>query len=66
MEDAVYREFLVLEKSHWWFRGRRAIFISLLDKYLGRDPGSTREIMDLGCGVGRVASHIAPRDLEGA
>ncbi len=39
MEDAVYREFLELEKTHWWFRGRRAIFISLLDRYLGRRAG---------------------------
>lgn len=52
MEDAVYREFLELEQGHWWFRGRRAIFISLLDRHLRRDPGGARLIMDLGCGVG--------------
>jgi len=52
MEDAVYREFLQLEQSHWWFQGRRAIFISLLDRYVGRKPDSGRWLMDLGCGVG--------------
>lgn len=52
MEDAVYQEFLDLEADHWWFRGRRAIFISLLDTFVGRQPGSDRLLMDLGCGVG--------------
>ncbi len=52
MEDAVYQEFLALEANHWWFRGRRAIFTSLLDRFLGRDKGGARKIMDLGCGVG--------------
>jgi SAM-dependent methyltransferase len=58
MEDAVYREFLELEQVHWWFRGRRAIFISLLDRHLGRDPGGPRRIMDLGCGVGGMLGQL--------
>jgi SAM-dependent methyltransferase len=52
MEDTVYKEFLELEDGHWWFRGRRAIFISLLDTYLGRDRPEGRLVMDVGCGVG--------------
>jgi SAM-dependent methyltransferase len=59
MEDAVYREFLELEQRHWWFRGRRAIFISLLDRHLGRAPDSGRRIMDLGCGVGGMIEPLA-------
>ncbi len=52
MEASVYQEFLELEQGHWWFRGRRAIFISLLDTYLRRERIGERLIMDLGCGVG--------------
>ncbi len=52
MEDTVYKEFLELEDGHWWFRGRRTIFISLLDRFLGRQPDSGRMVMDVGCGVG--------------
>ena len=52
MEDAVYQEFLDLEADHWWFQGRRAIFVSLLDRFVGRRKNSDRLLMDLGCGVG--------------
>ena len=52
MEDAVYREFLELERAHWWFRGRRTIFVSLLDRHLGRRRDDRRLILDVGCGVG--------------
>lgn len=58
MEDAVYREFLELEQTHWWFRGRRAIFIDLLDRHLGRRKDSPRRIMDLGCGVGGMLRQL--------
>ncbi len=59
MEDAVYQEFLELEQTHWWFRGRRAIFVSLLDSYVRRDPGGPRLLMDLGCGVGGMLEPMA-------
>lgn len=59
MEDAVYQEFLELEQDHWWFQGRRAIFVSLLDRYVGRDPGGERLLMDLGCGVGGMIGPMA-------
>lgn len=59
MEDAVYQEFLELEQTHWWFRGRRAIFISLLDTWLGRGRADERVVMDLGCGVGGMLGPLA-------
>jgi len=59
MEDAVYQEFLELEADHWWFRGRRAIFVSLLDRFVGREPDSGRLLMDLGCGVGGMLEPMA-------
>ena len=59
MEAAVYREFLELEQTHWWFRGRRAIFISLLDRFVRRDGGNHRVLMDLGCGVGGMLQPLS-------
>ena len=59
MEDAVYQEFLELERTHWWFRGRRAIFVSLLDRHLGRAPDGRRLILDVGCGVGGMLGPLA-------
>jgi len=59
MEDAVYQEFLELEQTHWWFRGRRAIFIALLDRYVRREPNGHRMVMDLGCGVGGMLQPLA-------
>jgi SAM-dependent methyltransferase len=58
MEDAVYREFLELERTHWWFRGRRAIFVALLDRHLGRRADGRRLILDLGCGVGGMLAQL--------
>jgi SAM-dependent methyltransferase len=59
MEDAVYQEFLELEQTHWWFRGRRAIFIALLDRYVQRRDDGQRLLMDLGCGVGGMLAPLA-------
>ncbi len=59
MEEAVYQEFLDLEQTHWWFRGRRAIFIALLDRHLRREAGGRRLVMDLGCGVGGMLAPLA-------
>jgi 2-polyprenyl-3-methyl-5-hydroxy-6-metoxy-1,4-benzoquinol methylase len=59
METAVYREFLELEQTHWWFRGRRAIFISLLDRFVGRRADGQRMLMDLGCGVGGMLQPLS-------
>jgi len=59
MEDAVYQEFLELEADHWWFRGRRAIFVSLLDRFVGRRADKRRVLLDLGCGVGGMLGPMA-------
>jgi SAM-dependent methyltransferase len=55
VEGLAYEQFRDLEKSHWWFLGRNAIFSSLLRERvvpsLRREPGSVRTL-DLGCGMG--------------
>lgn len=50
MEAQVYKQFLELEEHHWWFRGRRAVYIGLLKSHLGNLAGG--RALDLGCGLG--------------
>lgn len=50
MEAAAYRQFRELEEGHWWFRGRRAVYLGLLRHHLGSERPA--RILDLGCGVG--------------
>ncbi|HRX78440.1 MAG TPA: class I SAM-dependent methyltransferase [Pirellulaceae bacterium] len=50
MDEVANQQFLELEATHWWFRGRRRIFFHVLDKTLGNS--SSRRILDVGCGAG--------------
>jgi len=57
MEATAYRQFLELEKTHWWFRGRRTVYLGLLrDRLRDEKP---RRVLDLGCGMGGFLSGLA-------
>ena len=56
MEHEVYLATAALENSHWWFRGRRAIVRTVLDR-IGLRPGV--EIVELGCGTGVNLADLA-------
>ena len=69
MEATAYQQFLELEREHWWFRGRRTVYLGLLEHHLGgeRPP----RILDLGCGVGgflgglaRLGGRVFPTDIS--
>ncbi len=69
MEATAYRQFLELEKSHWWFRGRRTVYFGLLEHHL-RDA-RPRRVLDLGCGMGgfleglaRIGGRVVPSDVS--
>jgi SAM-dependent methyltransferase len=69
MEAAAYRQFRELEERHWWFRGRRAVYLGLLRHHLG--AARPAAALDLGCGVGgflgglaTLAGRVFPADLD--
>lgn len=50
MESQIYQQFLNLERNHWWFRGRRSVYLGLLQSHM---KGNTQgPALDLGCGLG--------------
>lgn len=57
MDKLAYQQFLDLEKTHWWFIGRRAIFFSLLDKFLTEKKDLL--ILDVGCGFGGMLDGLS-------
>jgi len=65
MDEVAYQQFRDLEKSHWWFQGRRAIFFSLLDRFMDavnqdhRGTGKDAIILDIGCGMGGMLPHLS-------
>jgi SAM-dependent methyltransferase len=71
MEAAAYRQFQALEEHHWWFRGRRAVYLALLRHHL--DGTRPRRVLDLGCGVGgflpgltEIGERVVAVDLDRA
>jgi 2-polyprenyl-3-methyl-5-hydroxy-6-metoxy-1,4-benzoquinol methylase len=55
VEREAFDLFASLQAEHWWFRGRRALYTSLLEHVLRRDlarePDGLR-VLDVGCGAG--------------
>jgi SAM-dependent methyltransferase len=58
MEKDFYRAYYALEGSHWWFIGRRRIFLAVLEAAVA---GRTRplDVLDFGCGTGAFLEHLA-------
>jgi len=49
MDHEFYREYAQIEDTHWWFRGRRAIFDRVLRPFEHRHDF---RILDIGFGTG--------------
>ena len=52
MEREAFKLFATLERDHWWFRGRRAVYLPLLEHALDGGPRRPLRLLDVGCGVG--------------
>lgn len=50
MERVVYDRMAELDELHWWYRARRDILASLIERRIGL-PGDAR-ILEIGCGTG--------------
>ncbi|MGI8413556.1 MAG: class I SAM-dependent methyltransferase [Solirubrobacteraceae bacterium] len=57
MEESAYRQFVELEESHFWFQGRRRIFLHLLDRALAGRSDAT--VLDVGCGAGGMLAQLS-------
>jgi SAM-dependent methyltransferase len=69
VQRVAIEQFARLERDHWWFRGRRAVYLGLLRKHLG--PRRPRRVLDLGSGVGgflaglaELGELVAPADVD--
>lgn len=57
MRPRAFEEFEALERDHWWFRGRRRVYVELLrDALAGERP---LRVLDAGAGVGGFLDELA-------
>ena len=71
MDALAHRQFRELERDHWWFRGRRRVYLGLLRHHLGGTR--PRRILDVGAGAGgflpglaELGEEVAAVDLDPA
>ncbi len=58
MEPSAYYEFRDHEDRHWWFIGRKNLFLHLLRRRVAPLPPGGR-VLDLGCGMGGMLAELA-------
>ncbi|MFH0781403.1 MAG: class I SAM-dependent methyltransferase [Pseudomonadota bacterium] len=58
MEESVYEQFHNLEDSHFWFLGRRRIFLSLLEHFVVKNR-TDLSILEIGCGPKGLLKYLA-------
>jgi SAM-dependent methyltransferase len=57
MDEAFYRSYFAIEGRHWWFLGRRKLFLRLIERAF--PPGDRPlDILDFGCGTGAFLEHL--------
>ncbi len=52
MRDGFYHQTGRVEGRHWWFRHRRRLVTSLLDREISGPPGDGARALEVGCGTG--------------
>lgn len=61
MDQLLYDELHRVEQTHWWFRARRHIVWSLVQRYIGGEPFQRLKICELGCGTGGNLAAVAEK-----
>jgi SAM-dependent methyltransferase len=59
VREDFYSRYFEIEDRHWWFVGRREVFLRVLDAHLPPSDGSSRRILEVGCGTGTMLGHLA-------
>jgi hypothetical protein len=54
MHPEEFREMETLEEGHWWFRGKRLLLKTLLDRAAAPATRRPARMLDIGCGTGGV------------
>jgi len=57
MDLRLYKQLREIERSHWWFRGRREVLLAALERLEVR----AERILDCGCGAGSNLDVLAAR-----
>lgn len=66
MDASLYDELHRVEQTHWWFRARRQIVWSLVERYTVGGTGQRMKICELGCGTGGNLVDVADKhDVTG-
>lgn len=61
MDTDLYEQQWRVEQEHWWFRARRHIIWSLVERFAPGESNSRLRVCDLGCGTGGNLAAMADR-----
>jgi 2-polyprenyl-3-methyl-5-hydroxy-6-metoxy-1,4-benzoquinol methylase len=61
MDATLYDELHRVEQTHWWFRARRHIVWSLVQRFIRSAPNRRLRICELGCGTGGNLAAVADK-----
>ena len=64
MDPVAYQQFLELDRTHWWMRGRRSVYLGLIEHFTKNAP--PKRVLDLGAGLGGFLQGLQDLAAPGA